>query len=513
MHMRSLIFLSCLFLGVSPGHDSSEQTKTNASASTAFSLAPGLASPASSASTYQTVSFLTAADDATPQLGRIYSRAAQSNDGHRNPIIVIPGMLGSKLVDPDSKHVAWGAFRIAALKKFRGEDAHLVALPMGFREPLSELRDNKIASGILDDFEIRILGIPVEVHAYRDILSTMGVAGYRSETVASLGAVDYGKDHFTCFEFHYDWRRDCTENAANLHEFIREKTAYVQEERQKRFGTAAAPVRFDIVAHSMGGLIARYYLRYGNQSLPEGGELPELTWEGARHVEKLIVVGTPNAGSLMAMENLINGVQYSRWFPRYEPAVLGTMPSVYQLMPRPRHGSVVDSATGKPINLYDWNVWKKYGWGLMNPKQHDTLKLLLPSNSAVQRQQIAEDHLMKSLWQARQFHHAIDLAARPPEGTSISLVAGDSKMTDSRLTADATSQTLKVSQQAPGDGTVLRASALMDERQTVDREWSPRMEGPITWSNVTFLFTDHLGLTSDPGFTDNVLYELLERPR
>jgi hypothetical protein len=36
---------------------------------------------------------------------------------------------------------------------------------------------------------------------------------------------------------------------------------------------------------------------------------------------------------------------------------------------------------------------------------------------------------------------------------------------------------------------------------------------PIHFSNVTFLFTDHIGLTSDPAFTDNVLYQLLEAPR
>jgi hypothetical protein len=28
-----------------------------------------------------------------------------------------------------------------------------------------------------------------------------------------------------------------------------------------------------------------------------------------------------------------------------------------------------------------------------------------------------------------------------------------------------------------------------------------------------FLFSDHLGLTKDPAFTDNVLYLLLEDPR
>ena len=35
-----------------------------------------------------------------------------------------------------------------------------------------------------------------------------------------------------------------------------------------------------VVAHSMGGLISRYYLRYGDSDLPESGPVPEPTWKG-----------------------------------------------------------------------------------------------------------------------------------------------------------------------------------------------------------------------------------------
>jgi len=67
-----------------------------------------------------------------------------------------------------------------------------------------------------------------------------------------------------------------------------------------------------------------------------------------------------------------------------------------------------------------------------------------------------------------------------------------------------------MTRQAPGDGTVLRSSALMDER--LAGEWSPHLRTPIRWTNVTFLFADHIGLTSSPAFSDNVLYLLLEAP-
>jgi hypothetical protein len=50
----------------------------------------------------------------------------------------------------------------------------------------------------------------------------------------------------------------------------------------------------------------------------------------------------------------------------------------------------------------------------------------------------------------------------------------------------------------------------MDER--VERNRATRLESPIAWDHVTFLFQDHLGLTSDPTFSDNLLFLLLEQP-
>ena len=51
--------------------------------------------------------------------------------------------------------------------------------------------------------------------------------------------------------------------------------------------------------------------------------------------------------------------------------------------------------------------------------------------------------------------------------------------------------------------------ALLDER--VGRTWSPTLETPIDWTGATFLFANHLGLTKDPMFADNVLFLLLEK--
>lgn len=70
---------------------------------------------------------------------------------------------------------------------------------------------------------------------------------------------------------------------------------------------------------------------------------------------------------------------------------------------------------------------------------------------------------------------------------------------------------LTVLERRPGDGAVLRSSALMDER--VAGDWTPSLRSPIKWEDVLFLFRSHLGLTKDPVFIDNILYWLLEDPR
>ena len=63
----------------------------------------------------------------------------------------------------------------------------------------------------------------------------------------------------------------------------------------------------------------------------------------------------------------------------------------------------------------------------------------------------------------------------------------------------------------PGDGTILRSSALMDER--LGGDWTPDLRSPIAWSDVNFVFSDHRRITSDNNFTDNLLYLLLESQR
>ena len=153
---------------------------------------------------------------AGPDLGEIYNRSARHHQGDRNPIIVIPGILGTRLVDEESGKIVWGAFSGEYARPDRPEGARLVALPMREGALLRESIDDVRPDGVLDRVQVRVAGIPIRILAYFHILGALGAGGYRDEELGLAGAIDYGDDHFTCFQFGYDWRRDISETAVAL---------------------------------------------------------------------------------------------------------------------------------------------------------------------------------------------------------------------------------------------------------------------------------------------------------
>jgi len=289
------------------------------------------------------------------------------------------------------------------------------------------------------------------------------------------------------------------------------KKKEVETENLRRFGRSGAPVKFDIVAHSMGGLLTRYMLMYGGEEPGPDGSPPALTWEGARNVEKVLLVGTPNDGSLAALQQLVGGFRPAPIFPKYQPELLGTMPAVYQLLPDPKIQPVVDQATGKPLDYLDPETWERHGWGLASPGADKVLKKILPHEpDAARRREIAREHLRKSLVRARAFRAALARPHRLPPGLYVSLYTGDAIGTASALKLLENGK-LVATAFAPGDGTVLRSSALYDLR--TPQQLNQTVRSPIPWSDVMFLHRDHLGLTKDPTFADNVLYTLLLSPK
>lgn len=453
----------------------------------------------------------------TPDLGSLYTRIAQAHSYENNPVIVIPGLTGSKLVERESGRVVWGSFAGDYARPQKPEDARLIALPMREGVALRELHDEVVPDGVIDRLKFSVLGIPINLQAYYHILEALGAGGYRDESLALSSEVDWGDEHFTCFQFDYDWRRDNVENAQRLDRFIQEKKAYVRAETKRRFGVDRPDLKFDVVTHSMGGLLLRYYLRYGAADLPEDGSLPEVTWAGAANVERAVLVAPPNSGTLESIVQLVQGKGYGP-FATYSPVLLGTFPSGYQMLPRGRHAMVL--LEGEPVeDLFDPELWARLEWGLASPKADEMISWLLPEEEdPTARKRIALDHQRKSLERAGRFIAALDQPAQQPAALQLYLVAGDSVPTPEVMVIHPPASAggapagdeLTIVESGPGDGKVLRSSALMDERMGGD--WTGRLRSPIEWRTVMFLPHRHLDLTKDPVFTDNLLFWLLEQP-
>jgi hypothetical protein len=424
----------------------------------------------------------------------------------RVPVIVIPGIFGSRLVDSTTNKTVWGAFTgKESLTNLSKEQVRLLSLPMEEGKSLAELKDTVVPAGALETINVRLLGLPIHVNGYKDMIDALEKAGYYSD-VSNSGD---GRLYNTCFTFGYDFRRDLVETAAQLEAFIQEKKKYLQQEYEEHYGIKDYDVKFDIVAHSMGGLITRYYMMYGDSALPEDGSRPELTWKGAQNIRKAIIVGTPNAGYLDAFTELIEGMTFAPGAPKIEPAVLGTFTTLYEMMPFRAPAMVVNAADeNEAIDLYDPDLWIKMQWGLADPAQDKVLAELLPNvPSAEARCAIAIDQLKKSLERANRFTDAIQIDATPPQGVSLHLFLGESMLTNAKASVDLKTGDVQVIQQLPGDGKVSAPSALANERSG-DDPW-PFLQTPIHWSSVIFLFSAHMGITNDPVFTINLMYTLL----
>ena len=128
------------------------------------------------------------------------------------------------------------------------------------------------------------------------------------------------------FELAYDWRLDNRVAAGELRDAI---GRWLSTRRQSK-----PDAKVVLIAHSMGGLVARYYLEV------LGG------WKDTR---ALVTFGTPHRGSMNALDFLVNGFRKAFGLVDLTDLVR-SLPSVYQLLPIYR---CVDDGTGNRSYLTD----------------------------------------------------------------------------------------------------------------------------------------------------------------
>lgn len=457
-----------------------------------------------------------------PNLDSIYGRAAEIQGPERRPLVSVPGTLGSRLVDRTSGNAIWGGEFALSADPSDPANFRLLALPIGqIDDAHHRLRDNVRPDGILKTAYASVLGVPVEVTVYSGVLRTLQSGGWypHEDPYLDVGAAQtrfapLPDPRANSFPFAYDWRRDLVDAVKRLDAHIRAKAEQVAILRAGAPGVGPDQVRFDILSHSMGTLITRYYLMYGVQDLPEDGSLPVLNWAGAKWIGKAVLVAPPNAGSVTAFENLVNGRSLGPLQAFNRPALLGSHFSVYALMPRNRHKRLRWGDTDEPLeNLYDPALWERMNWGLADPDEADALAILMPDElDAERRRARALSFQAEALRRAEQFHRALD---RPvdvlPEGLDIHLVVGGGYETPASAVIDRDSGDVTIDRVEEGDGVVLRASSLLDERQGGSYQYG--LVTPLRYTSVLFLPEEHVALTQSPVFGDNLLFWLIEGQR
>ena len=420
----------------------------------------------------------------------------------RNPVIVIHGLLGARLANEKGETV-WGNFSPA--KMAAGTHFQELAHPMKKGIPLTRLKNDVVPTGLLEQSEVSILGVQFSLDNYEILINALKRIGYVPE-----GKVLPPEKHFpSLFVFYYDWRRDISENAAELHKFIQLKREMLRKQYSVLYGKEKEyDIQFDLAGHSMGGLLARYYLRYGGKILPDDSrELDPPDWSGAKYVDKVLIIGTPNAGYADTLLELKNGLRLVPGSPVFPPALIGTFLSYYEMLPAPETGMVREKKSGAPIDVHDPAVWEKYRWGLADPEQDSELEKLLPEvKTPEERRAVALDHLRKALAKARQFHKAMSFhATEYPPDVSVWLIAGNTVWTNAVLEVDEKGK-ITVAEQAAGDGKITFASCCQDLRAS--DMWQPYMDTPINWKAVYPVPGGHMGIMNG-GYFDAILRHLL----
>jgi pimeloyl-ACP methyl ester carboxylesterase len=149
-----------------------------------------------------------------------------------------------------------------------------------------------------------------------DVIRSFSVSEQYGSIIDDLGRCNFSEARDTLCVCPYDWRK---KNEAAAEVLAQKIEALSQRHRGDQ--------KITIIAHSMGGLVARYYLESGLFTKREG----------FRSVQSLITLGTPHRGAPLALTAAM-GMEKRLFLSSVQVRELVNQPdfpSVYQLLPSP----------------------------------------------------------------------------------------------------------------------------------------------------------------------------------
>jgi pimeloyl-ACP methyl ester carboxylesterase len=427
-----------------------------------------------------------------PDLARLYQ--AHAADRHQVPVIIIPGLMGSRLAHRETGVEAWpGTTRQLLTSGY---------LELALRidpETLEPKDDGLVASGLFDgavglDFYGKIVKALQESGGYRQ--ARPGTPAVRGE--AQL------------YTLTYDWRQDIATTVRKLDELI----------EQIRRDYDDPMLRVDIIGHSMGGLIVRYYERYGTDDVLDGDSFL-VTGAGVQKLRRLVLIGTPNQGSVSTIHSFLNGHRVA--LSRLPPEGVATMPAMYQLFPHSL-STWITTTRGEPLklDLFNAELWRRFGWSVFN---RQVQRRMADRPGVFPAQDVFERYFEKRLERAQRFAWSLSVPTGEVELIEPLQFGGDCIPTLARLVIEEVGgdsvarllpeQILKPVPGIdydklmfePGDGSVTKSSLL--GRQALDPS-IPRHENANTeFDKAFFVCEEHGTLTGNVHFLDNLLHYLL----
>lgn len=435
-----------------------------------------------------------------PDLKRLY--AVSSADRSQNPVILIHGIFGAKLRTTNDNREIWPG----RLTNFLFGNLDSLALEID-AESLRPVEGGSEAYALFSKFAGR--------DYYGQIWSALEEAGGYALGRPGQPNASNAQQFYV---FVYDWRQDLVETAARLDRFIDQIRRDYQD----------PDLKVDIVAHSMGALLTRYYLRYGSEDVL-GADTFRPNHVGAAKTRKVILLGAPNMGSISGLQLFMKGQKGQKFgLARLYPEILATMPSTYQVLPHPDRDWMI-TLEGKKWDrdLYAVQTWRDFQWSIFDPKARERITKRFSSSAQADRYlAVLERYFAKNLARAKAFHRALSIPLNQSPVHYI-VFGGDCVLTPARCAVERVEGQTRIrlypSEIAhpirgidyeklmlePGDGRVTKPSLL--GRNSLDPSGLTTNGGAFPLAYAVFFCDRHSRLTANITFQDNLLNILLSQ--